>query len=188
MKQLRVIVFFSGAGTTLQALIAKQENYKIIATICNNPQAQGIEHTIDANIPCHVIDQQRFANKTSFEQEVLRCLSYYEFEIIALAGYMRILSQEFVMRYTRRIINIHPSLLPKYPGLNTYTKALAAGDKEHGTTIHYVTAEVDCGEIIAQQQVAITDDDDIASLTQKTKLAEQVLYPQTLNRLALDFA
>jgi phosphoribosylglycinamide formyltransferase-1 len=188
MKQLRVVVFFSGTGSTLKALIDKQTNYKIVATVCNNPHAEGIAHTINANIPCHVIDQLRFANKIAFEQEVMRCLKFYDFEIIALAGYMHILSPEFVLQYTGRIINIHPSLLPKYPGLNTYAKALAAGDKEHGTTIHYVTAEIDAGEIIAQQQIPITPDDDITSLTNKTKAAEQALYPQILNKLAAHFA
>ena len=187
MSKLRVVVFFSGTGSTLKALIDGGQQYEIITTICNNPDAAGIQHTIDANIPCHIIDHKKFSDKAAYEQEILRCLSFYDFDLIALAGYMRVLSPEFVEQFSNKIINIHPSLLPKYQGLNTYARALAAGEKEHGTTIHYVTAEVDAGEIIAQERVSIEDEDDAESLAAKTKAIEQVLYPQILNQYSSNF-
>lgn len=181
MKAYPLVVFISGAGSTLKAIIDAANNYKIVAIICNNPDALGIEHAIKANIPCHVIDHSKFADKQSFEAEIIRCLSFHDFKLIALAGFMRILSPEFVAHYPDQIINIHPSLLPKYPGLNTYHKALANNDTEHGTTIHYVSPEVDSGTIIAQEKFAISKDDDNNSLAQKTKSIEQKLYPQVLN-------
>ena len=105
-------------------------------------------------------------------------------QILVLAGFMRRLSDEFVQHYPNKIINIHPALLPKYPGLNTYQRALEAGDSEHGTTVHYVTEEIDAGPVIAQARVPIEQNDDIASLMKKTKAAEKKLYADVINQLA----
>ena len=184
MNTYPIIVFFSGTGGTLKALIEQQQHYRIIATVCNCPDAPGIEHTIAHRIPCHVIDHTRFAGRDAFEHEVMRCLGYYHYELIVLAGFMRRLGHQFVEQHPNQIINIHPALLPKYPGLHTYQRALAAGDKTHGTTVHFVTAEVDAGPVIAQATVDIAPDETIETLSAKTKAQEKILYPTVINQLA----
>lgn len=184
MSKYNVIVMFSGAGSTLKALINGQQNYNIVATICNRPDALGIKHSQAAGIPCHIVDHTTFKDKAAFEAQMQHEIDQYDFQMIAMAGFMRILGSEFIDHYQGKLINIHPSLLPNYPGLNTYARALENKETVHGSTIHEVITEVDAGKIIAQAEVNIDANDDVNSLMQKTKVIEQQLYPQVLNNMA----
>lgn len=185
MSDFPIFVLFSGTGSTLKALIDKQQHYRIVGTLCNRPEAAGIQYAQQQNIPCHIIDHTAYPDRDSFDLAMMHCIDAYEIKLIVLAGFMRRLSNQFVQHYAHKIINIHPSLLPKYPGLHTYARALEAGDRIHGSTVHIVTNEIDSGPIIEQQSLEIAIDDNIASLMQKTKAMEQEMYPKIINQLAL---
>tara|TARA_Y100000591_G_C21835843_1_gene702437 strand:+ start:257 stop:805 length:549 start_codon:yes stop_codon:yes gene_type:complete len=182
---MNIIVFFSGTGTNLQSILhnEKKFNYKVISTFTNNPDAYGIDISKNFNVDCKILDHKKFDSREKFDAEIHAYLQTLNPDYVILAGYMRILSNFLVDKWKQKIINIHPSLLPKYPGLNTHERALLSGDKLHGTTIHYVTSDLDAGPIIRQQSIEIEADDTIESLTEKIKKLENKIYPETISNL-----
>lgn len=184
MKQAQQItVLISGSGSLLPALIKEQKHYKITQVISNCPNAMGLELAKQANLKTKICDHQAFAQRDIFEQKLQQLIKQDHTDWIILAGFMRRLGSTFCDTFKNKIINIHPSLLPKYPGLNTYKRALDAKDTYHGCTIHFVNHLLDGGPIIAQSRTAITDDDTIERLKSKTQQIEQQLYPWAINQL-----
>ncbi len=165
---LRVAVLASGRGSNLQALIAAQRDdglpIRIVLVAGDKAQAPALRHAEDAGIASLALNPKSFARRAEFDAELFRRVAEAEPELVVLAGYMRIIDAAVVDAWHGRIINIHPSLLPKYPGLDTHSRALAAGDREHGSSVHFVTAELDGGPVIAQVKIGITSDDTPESL------------------------
>lgn len=186
-KLFDIAVLISGNGSNLQALIDAiaegRLHARITVVICNNPGAYGLERAHQAQIPTVVIDHRLYPRRSDFDQALLLTLQRYQPQIVALAGFMRILGSAVIEHFPQRIINIHPSLLPKYPGLNTHQRALDAGDKEHGVTIHLVTSGLDSGPILAQQSFLIDPQDTADSLQQKAHQIEHQLYPDVLSKI-----
>lgn len=177
----RIIVLVSGNGSNLQAIInACQNNLingKIVAVISNKPDVYSLIRAKQANIPSHVINHKEFASREAFDHQLQLQIEQYQPDLIVLAGYMRILTPHFVQHYSGKMLNIHPSLLPKYPGLNTHRRAMEAGDKEHGTTVHFVTDELDGGPIILQAKVPIFDNDEEQDIVERVLAQEHQIYP-----------
>lgn len=177
----RIIVLVSGNGSNLQAIInACQNNLingKIVAVISNKPDVYSLMRAKQANIPSHVINHKEFASREAFDHQLQLQIEQYQPDLIVLAGYMRILTPHFVQNYSGKMLNIHPSLLPKYPGLNTHRRAMEAGDKEHGTTVHFVTDELDGGPIILQAKVPIFDNDEEQDIVERVLAQEHQIYP-----------
>jgi formyltetrahydrofolate-dependent phosphoribosylglycinamide formyltransferase len=182
----RVAVLISGRGTNLQALIdATQDDYKIVLVISNVPDAEGLEKARRAGIETRVIDHKRFGkDREAFEREIDMELGARAIDIVALAGFMRVLTPFFVRAWAGHLVNIHPSLLPKYPGTKTHERALEAGDCEHGATVHLVVEEVDAGEILGQATLKIEPGDTPETLAQRLLPLEHDLYPRCLAKLA----
>ena len=184
---MNIVVLISGDGSNLQAIINHFKNSPIInisAVISNNPDAYGLTRAKKANIPQYVINHQLFDSRNQFDSALQQCIDQFHPDLVVLAGFMRKLTPEFVRHYSNRMINIHPSLLPKYKGLNTHERALAAGDKKHGVSIHYVTEALDEGPIIAQSEIDILEEDTIESLKKRIQQVEHKLYPQIIEKLA----
>ena len=175
----RVAVLVSGRGSNLKALIDRASGYEVALVASNKPQAQALGVARAAGIPTWTFEG-RGVPRELFDAMLTRSLEDHRIGTIALAGYMQLLSPAFVERWRGRIVNIHPSLLPKYRGLNTHARALAAGEDVTGCTVHVVTEELDSGEILAQTCVAIDECDDVAALSEKVLMAEHILYPATL--------
>ncbi len=183
---MRIVVFISGYGSNLQAIIDKQaaNGYDLAAVISSNPEAHGLQRAQQANISNQTISRTNYDNSDTFCDDLIQSVSVHEPDFIALAGYMKKLPSRFVNHFDRKIINIHPSLLPKHPGLNTFQRALDAGDKEHGTTVHIVTPEIDQGPALCSAALPITDNDTPEALKQKTQRLEHELYPTVLHWLS----
>ena len=188
MSRKRVVVLLSGNGSTLQALIDQQpdSHYDIVGVFSNRPGVFGLQRAANANIPHSTINHQDFSDRGTFDRHMLQAIDQLDPDYVVLAGYMRILSSEFVQHFTGRLINIHPSLLPKHKGLNTYQKALESGDTEHGTTVHFVTEELDSGANILQASLTISPDDTVESVERRVKAMEQKIYPLALDWLCSD--
>lgn len=182
----RVAVLISGRGSNLQALLeTKQHDYEIALVISNRPTAGGLEIARAAGVETLIIDHKDYGKgREAFERAMSAALQERAIEIVALAGFMRVLTPNFVRAWEGRLINIHPSLLPKYPGIDTHARALAAGDAIHGCTVHQVVEEVDAGEILGQARLAILPDDSPESLAARVLELEHALYPPCLARLA----
>ncbi|POD97638.1 phosphoribosylglycinamide formyltransferase [Pectobacterium odoriferum] len=180
-----IVVLISGHGSNLQALIDACKNGrlkgKIAAVFSNNAEAYGLERAQDADIPTCVLNPEDFADRAAFDAALANEIEQYEPALVILAGYMRILSPEFVAQFAGKILNIHPSLLPKYPGLHTHRKALENGDREHGTSVHFVTDELDGGPLILQAKVPVFSDDTEESLSERVKTHEHTIYPMVIN-------
>ncbi|EJF90926.1 phosphoribosylglycinamide formyltransferase [Bartonella vinsonii subsp. arupensis OK-94-513] len=180
----RIIVFISGNGSNMVALAkaSQQKEYpaEIIAVICDNPHAAGIEKARNNNFPTHVIDRKNYPAKEAHEEAILTILAQYQPDLLCFAGYMRLVSPHFVKLYEGRILNIHPSLLPSFKGLNTHERALQAGVKITGCTVHLVTEDMDAGKILAQAAVPVCPNDTAESLAQRVLKAEHKLYPEAL--------
>ena len=181
-----VAVLISGNGSNLQALIDASEdsNYQVIGVISNNPKAFGLQRAEQAGIPTYVVDHRLYPDRVAFDRELIAQLNKLQPALIVLAGFMRILSSEFVNHFAGRILNIHPSLLPKYPGTNTHQRALDAGDNEHGVSIHFVTEHLDGGPVIAHATIPVDANDDAATLQQKVHVEEHRIYPQVVSMYA----
>src|SRR5262249_13772005 len=158
---------------------------KICVVVSNQPNAYGLERAQRAGIPTVVLPHQQFSSREKYDHALQICLDSYHPDLIILAGFMRILSASFVEHFHNRILNIHPSLLPKYPGLHTHQKVLDAKDQFHGATVHVVTAELDCGQIIAQAKTAVEPQDDVNTLKEKVHILEHQLYPEVIRLYAL---
>ena len=176
------VVLISGNGSNLQSIIdnAKSIDLNICCVVSNKRDAFGIKRAAKVNIPCLVIDETLFDSKLGFDQEIMKIIDNCQAEVIILAGYMRILSADFISKYSGKILNIHPSLLPKFPGLNTHQRAIDACEKKHGASVHFVTEKVDGGPVIAQLSVNIDSTDNPQTLAKKVLEKEHVLYPQVI--------
>lgn len=185
MNKKRIVVLISGNGRNLQALIdacaAGEIAGEIVGVISNKTEAYGLERAQQANIANWAIPHQDFSNREDFDAALQARLDQLQPDLIVLAGFMRILTDGFVRHFLGRMINIHPSLLPKYPGLNTHQRALDAGDQKHGATVHFVTPELDGGPAVLQASLNITEHDDAASLAQRVmEEVELTLYPEAV--------
>jgi phosphoribosylglycinamide formyltransferase-1 len=187
---MRVVCLISGGGTNLQALIDWQTkgllgDAMIVGVISNVASAYGLERAKRASIPTSVLSHRDYADRSLFDQALQSLIDGYEPDLVVLAGFMRILTAEFVTHYHRRLINIHPSLLPKYKGLDTHRRALDAGDTVAGATVHWVTEALDAGDIIQQVEVPIVADDSEERLKARVLEAEHTLYPSVIRDLSL---
>ena len=184
---LRLAVLISGRGSNLQSLIAytSQDDVpaKIVKVLADNPAA-GLTLAEAAGIPAEIIDRNLYPDRQSFEHILAEAIEAATVDLICLAGFMRVLSPSFCQRYHGKIINIHPSLLPDYKGLNTHQRALNDGAKHHGCSVHVVTAELDDGPMIAQQQVEVKADDDPDTLAARVLIEEHKIYPAVIGAFA----
>lgn len=179
--QHRVAVLISGRGSNMRALVEGESAYKIVLVASNKPHAEGLDWARARGLPTWAWDSRRI-DKQEFDQVLSGVLRDHDVGTVALAGFMRILSPAFVAQWRGRIVNVHPSLLPKYRGLDTHRRALDAGDKVAGCSVHLVTDELDAGDVLGQAEVAIEAGDSIGSLESRVLAAEHKLYPQVLNR------
>ena len=184
----KLVVLLSGKGSNLQAIIdqidAGKINAEIAAVISNRADAYGLKRAENAAIDNIVLDHSHFLDRESFDQSLAQIINSYSPDLVVLAGFMRILSDSFVEQFEGKLVNIHPSLLPKYKGLNTHKRALESGDKEHGASVHYVIPELDSGAVIVQGIVSVKDDDTEATLADRVHQIEHLIYPEAINYLA----
>lgn len=187
-EELNVVVLISGSGTNLQALMDAIATHnipaKLQAVISSNPNAYGLQRAARANIATETLMPQDYDNRQAYDSALAKEVAKYKPDLIVLAGFMRILTESFLKCFDNKIINIHPSLLPKYPGLHTHQQALAQKERDHGCSIHFVTNDLDAGPLIAQASVKIDRADTVDSLKQKVQQAEYFLYPTVLNWFA----
>ncbi|MGD8266048.1 MAG: phosphoribosylglycinamide formyltransferase [Chromatiales bacterium] len=186
---LRVVVMISGNGSNLQAIIDASKNdpglYEVVAVISNREDAYGLERADQAGISSAVIDHKAYDSRESYDHALMQIIDAFTPGLVVLAGFMRILTPEFVHHYTGRMLNIHPSLLPKYKGLNTHQRAIDAGDKVHGCSVHFVTEELDDGPVLLQAEVPVLDGDTAESLAERVHVQEHIIYPEAVRRFAL---
>lgn len=186
-----IVVLVSGRGSNLQALLtsASEERWDrelkacIAAVISNQAHAGALEVARQHGVAVHVVEHRAFGSRAEFEEKLAATIDTYQPALIVLAGFMRILSAEFVHRYAGRLINIHPSLLPSFPGLNTHQRALDAGVRVHGATVHFVSGQLDAGAIIAQAAVAVEPDDTEATLAGRVLQQEHRLLPRAVRHV-----
>ncbi|TWR87961.1 phosphoribosylglycinamide formyltransferase [Pseudomonas saxonica] len=190
-----VVVLLSGTGSNLQALIdsddVKGSPATLRAVISNRADAYGLQRAKDAGIDTRVLDHTAFEGREAFDAALIEVIDTFKPQLVILAGFMRILSADFVRHYQGRLLNIHPSLLPKYKGLHTHQRALDAGDREHGCSVHFVTEELDGGPLVVQAVVPVESDDSAHSLAQRVHAQEHRIYPLAVRwfaegRLSLD--
>ncbi|MEH0713717.1 phosphoribosylglycinamide formyltransferase [Vibrio owensii] len=176
-----IVVLISGNGSNLQAILeaceANMPNAQVAAVFSNKADAYGLERAKQFDVNSHFVDPKAFESREDFDAELMKQIDEYQPDVIVLAGYMRILSSAFVSHYLGKMINIHPSLLPKYPGLHTHQRAIDAGDKEHGTSVHFVTEELDGGPVVLQAKVPVFEDDDADALAARVQTQEHNIYP-----------
>lgn len=176
-----IVVLISGNGSNLQAIIdackQKKINGTLRAVFSNKADAYGLERARLAGIAAHALSAAQFASREAFDRELVQEIDAYAPDVVVLAGYMRILSPAFVAHYAGRLLNIHPSLLPKYPGLNTHRQVLDNGDEEHGTSVHFVTDELDGGPVILQAKVPVFEGDSEEDVTARVQTQEHAIYP-----------
>ena len=183
MSNFNVAVLISGNGSNLQAIIdkfQKDESVNVSCVVSNKKDAYGLVRAEKAKIDHYFIDNKNFSSREEFEQTIINVLDKYEPNLVVLAGFMRILSGLFVNKYENKLINIHPSLLPKYKGLNTYKRALDNNEKFSGCTVHFVNSRLDSGKIILQKKVKITKNETENSLSKKILVQEHKLYPKAI--------
>lgn len=182
----RIVVLISGTGRNLQAILDGCDNGtvngKIVAVISNKPMVTGLERAQKAGIPAIVVPHRDYPDRHAFEQALAHSIDQYQPQTIALSGFMRVLGDDFVNRYLGKMLNIHPSLLPAYPGLHTHRRALEAGDDLHGASVHFVTPELDGGPVVLQGRTTVQADDDEASLADRImRDIELKIFPQALD-------
>lgn len=179
-KPCRIVVLISGSGSNLQAIIdsvKEQQDVNVVAVISNKADAYGLVRAKQAGIATHYIDHRQYENRQLFDQALMALIDQYQPDLLVLAGFMRILTEAFVNHYLGRLINIHPSLLPKYPGLNTHQRALDANEREHGCSVHFVTPVLDGGPVIIQGVMAIESRMDKQQLEERVHCIEHKVYP-----------
>ncbi len=190
-----LVVLISGNGSNLQAIIdaiaAGEIPAQIRAVISNNPDAYGLERARRAGIPVEVVDHRDFPDRESYDRALQAVIDRYRPDLVVLAGFMRILTPAFVEHYAGRMLNIHPSLLPRYQGLDTHRRVLEAGDSVHGVSVHFVTPELDSGPVVLQAEVPVEPGDTEDDLARKVHAEEHVIYPRVIRwfaegRLKLD--
>ena len=185
---LDIVVLISGSGSNLQAIIDAVDTGKlhanIKAVISNRPNVKGLERAQSAGIPAITLDHTQFASREAFDQQLILEIEQYQPELIILAGFMRILTDEFVNHFKGRMLNIHPSLLPEFRGLNTHQRALEAGVKQHGVSVHYVSNELDGGPLVLQAVIDVNALDTAESLQQRIHQQEHIIYPMAIEWVA----
>lgn len=181
---IRAVVLISGRGSNMEALLRAGLPVAFAAVISNTPDAAGLAVAGDLGVAGAVVDHRAFPDRASFDAALAAEIDRHTPDLVILAGFMRVLTAGFVRRYTGRMINIHPALLPAFPGLHTHRKALAAGVKLHGCTVHFVTPEVDVGPIIAQAAVPVLPDDTEASLAARVLAQEHRIFPMAVRWFA----
>ncbi len=182
---VRVAVLLSGAGSTLRAIVNAKLNIDIVAVLSDRPDAAGLAFAQASGLSALCIQRRNFATKQAFEAALIEALDAVKPDLIVLAGFMRVLGADVVARFVGRMINLHPSLLPKYPGLDTHARALLAGDAEHGASVHWVTAELDGGPVIAQTRTPILPGDTAELLCARLKPLEHELVVSVLRQMVL---
>jgi phosphoribosylglycinamide formyltransferase-1 len=172
----RMVMLISGRGSNMQAMV--EAGLPAAAVISNRADAAGLKFAAARGIPTAVVPHRDYATREAFDAALAQAIDVFRPELVALAGFMRILTESFVLRFRGRLLNIHPSLLPAFPGLDTHARALAAGVKLHGATVHFVTAELDHGPIVIQAAVPVFPRDDEATLAARVLAEEHRIYPQ----------
>lgn len=195
MTKKPIVVLLSGSGSNLQALLdvtaAPDFPAEVVAVISNRPGALGLTRAQNHGVPAITLDHKEFVDRASFDRALQKTIDQFSPELVVLAGFMRILTPDLVNHYQGRMLNIHPSLLPKYPGLHTHRRAIDAGDLVHGATVHFVTTELDGGPAIIHAEVAVEPGDTEATLARRVLSKEHLIYPLAVrlfseNRLALN--
>ncbi|MDR2214269.1 MAG: phosphoribosylglycinamide formyltransferase [Nevskiaceae bacterium] len=190
---LKLAVLISGRGSNMvaiaQACAQQQINARIVCVISDQPDAAGLEKAREMGLPTRIVNLQDFRtpqgiDRAAFDAELARVIDEAEPDLVVLAGFMRILSPPFVRRYEGRLLNIHPSLLPAYKGLHTHQRVLDAGEREHGASVHFVTAELDGGPVVMQGRVPVLPGDDAQALAARVNEMEWKLYPSVIGRIA----
>ena len=185
---INIVVLISGNGSNLQAIINAGKSGKlpvnILAVISNNAGAYGLERAAAEAINTEVLDHRNYSDREQYDQALQNLIDSFNPDLVVLAGFMRVLGASLVNHYLGKMINIHPSLLPLFPGLDTHQKALDSGCTEHGASVHFVTPEVDSGPIIAQASVPINKDDTVETLKQRVHEQEHIIYPQVIQWFA----
>jgi phosphoribosylglycinamide formyltransferase-1 len=175
----RVAILISGRGSNMRALVENADGYEVALVASNKPDAPGLDWARERGLPTWT-RESKGVPREEFDSSLSDMLHEHSVGTVALAGYMRILTPGFITRWRGRVVNIHPSLLPKYPGLDSHARAIAAGDKVSGCTVHVVTEEVDSGEILGQAEVPVEPGDTPSALAERVLVAEHALYPRTL--------
>jgi phosphoribosylglycinamide formyltransferase-1 len=175
-----IVILISGRGSNMAAILSSGLPVRVAAVISNVPDAGGLELASAQGIPTTVVDHRRFASREAFDQALAEAIDRYEPGLVVLAGFMRIFTPGFVARYVRRLINIHPSLLPAFPGLHTHRQALAEGVRIHGCTVHFVTDQLDHGPIVIQAAVPVLEGDTEELLAARVLRREHVIYPRAI--------
>jgi len=187
VKSRSIVILISGAGSNLQAIIdavqSKTIEAEITAVISNRPDAAGILKAKKAGITTQIIDHKIFPDRQTFDRELLKTVCDLDPDLIVLAGFMRILSDEFIAEFSGRLINIHPSLLPAYKGLNTHQRVLDDSCQTHGASVHFVNNELDSGAVIIQAEVPVYESDDVSSLAARVLEQEHIIYPLAIQWL-----
>ncbi len=180
----RLVILISGRGSNLQAIldqaVSGQLPVDIRVVISNRPDAYGLTRARQAGVHTQILDHKDFASRDEFDTALCQSIDQHQPDLLVLAGFMRVFTPQFVEHYQGRMVNIHPSLLPKFRGLNTHQRALAAGEQEHGVTVHFVTPELDGGPVIAQARVPILAGDDADILAHRVLQQEHQLYPRVI--------
>lgn len=177
----RIVVLISGNGSNLQSLLdqaaAGRLNGSVVAVISNKADAYGLERARAAGVATAVLPGKDYAERERFDTDLMALIDSHQPDLLVLAGFMRILTPGFVRHYAGRMLNIHPSLLPKYQGLNTHQRAIDAGDAEHGCSVHFVTEELDGGPVVLQARVPVFAEDDAAAVAERVQVQEHAIYP-----------
>jgi len=186
-KKPNIVILISGRGSNMMSIVNAVNDdsldVNVAAIISNRPDAAGLEFAQQQGIQSLVVDHKDFDSREQFDQALAKEIDQFSPDIVVLAGFMRILTAEFVNHYAGKLINIHPSLLPKFKGLNTHQRAIASGEKEHGASVHLVTPELDDGPVILQARVPVLEGDDASSLAARVLEQEHQLYPDAINKL-----
>jgi phosphoribosylglycinamide formyltransferase-1 len=180
MAMKRIVILISGRGSNMKAVLDARLDATVAAVISNTPAAEGLHLARAAGIDTNVVNHHDHRDRASFDHCLAETIGKYRPDLIVLAGFMRILSQEFIQRFSGRIMNIHPSLLPAFPGLNTHRRAIHEGVKLHGCTVHFVTSELDHGPIIIQAAVPVLPDDNEQTLASRVLEQEHTIYAQAI--------
>jgi phosphoribosylglycinamide formyltransferase-1 len=180
-RPAQIVVLISGRGSNMRALVERSQHpamgYEVAAVIADQPAAGGLAIARDLGVPAHLVAADKSLARARYDEQLAAAIDPYAPALIVLAGFMRILSPEFVSRYEGRMLNIHPALLPKYPGLHTHQRAIDARDDQHGATVHFVTAELDEGPAVIQARIRVEPEDDAQSLAARVQVLEHRIYP-----------
>lgn len=187
-SQKTIVILISGRGSNMESLLAAVAAgtlpVRVAAVFSNRPDAAGLQSAAAQGVPTRVVDHKQFADRVAFDAAMSEAIDAFTPDLVVLAGFMRILSEGFVRRYEGRLMNIHPSLLPAFPGLHTHRKALDEGVRVHGCTVHFVTPALDHGPVVVQAAVPVLDDDDEAALAARVLAQEHRVYPQAVRWFA----